>query len=108
MSSFYIKQNDTNPSIRATLKNGSGNAVDLASTAVRFHMRSIGSTTVKTDGEAVVINANTGIVQYNWVADDTDTIGTFHAEFQVTYSDGSIETFPNNAFITVEVTDDIT
>ena len=108
MSTFYIKQNDTTPAIRATLQNGSGNAVDLASTTVRFHMREIGSSTTKVDASATVINANTGIVQYDWDAADTDTIGTFQAEFEVTYSDDSIETFPNNGYIPIVITDDIT
>lgn len=108
MSTFYIKQNDTTPAIRATLENGSGDAVDLASTTVRFHMRALGGTTVKVDAAATVINANTGIVQYDWDAADTDTVGTFQGEFEVTYSDGSIETFPNNGYIPIVITDDIT
>jgi len=108
MSTFYIKQNDTTPSLRATLENGSGDAVDLTSTTVRFHMREIGKTTVKTDAAATLISANTGIVQYNWVADDTDTVGSYQAEFEVTYSDNTVETFPNNGYIRIEITDDIT
>lgn len=108
MSTFYIKQNDTVPSIRAILENGSGNAVDLIDTTVRFHMRAIGSTSVSVDADASVVNANTGIVQYDWDAADTASIGSFQAEFEVTYSDGTIETFPNSGYIRVEITDDIT
>jgi hypothetical protein len=47
-------------------------------------------------------------VQYDWSAADTATIGTYNAEFEVTYGDSSIETFPNNGFISVVVTDDLT
>lgn len=108
MSTFYIKQNDTTPSIRATLENGNGDAVDLTGATVRFHMREIGQTTVTTDASAVLVTANQGVVQYNWVADDTDAIGSFQGEFEVTYGDGTIETFPNNGYIRVEITDDIT
>lgn len=108
MSTFYIKQNDTVPSIRAILENGSGNAVDLIDASVNFHMRTLGGTTVTTDAAATVVNAASGIVQYNWDAADTDTIGSYQAEFEVTYSDGTIETFPNNGYIRVEITDDIT
>ena len=108
MSTFYIKQNDTVPSLRATLKNGSGDAVDLIDATVNFHMRTLGGTTVKTDAASTVVNASAGIVQYNWIADDTDTIGSYQAEFEVTYSDGTIETFPNNGYIRVEIIDDIT
>ena len=106
--SFYIKQNDTVPSLRAALENGSGDAVDLTNATCNFHMRAIGSTTVVVDGVAQIVNEATGIVQYNWIADDTDTIGSYQAEFEVTYPDGTIETFPNNGYIRVEITDDIT
>ncbi len=106
--SFYIKQNDTVPSLRAALENGSGTAVDLTNATCNFHMRAIGSTTVVVDGVAQIVNEATGIVQYNWVADDTDTVGSYQAEFEVTYPDGTIETFPNNGYIRVEITDDIT
>jgi hypothetical protein len=71
-------------------------------------MRGIGATSVTVDATAQIVNEATGIVQYNWVADDTDTVGSFQAEFEVTYSDGTIETFPNNGYIRVEITDDIT
>ena len=106
--SFYIKQNDTVPSLRAALENGSGTAVDLTGATCQFHMRGIGATSVTVDATAQIVNEATGIVQYNWVADDTDTVGSYQAEFEVTYSDGTIETFPNNGYIRVEITDDIT
>ena len=108
MSTFYIKQNDTVPSLRAALENGSGTAVDLTGATCQFHLREIGKTSVTTDSTAQIVNEATGIVQYNWVADDTDTVGSYQAEFEVTYSDGTIETFPNNGYIRVEITDDIT
>jgi Rib/alpha/Esp surface antigen-like repeat protein len=105
---FYIKQNDTVPSIRAELQNGSGEAVDLINATVQFHMRAIGSNTATVDAAATVINAAGGIVQYNWIAADTVTIGSYQAEFEVTYPDGTIETFPNNGYVRVEIIDDIT
>lgn len=105
---FYIKQNDTVPSIRATLQNGSGNPVDLIDATVRFHMRAIGASAVKVDGVVNIINESLGLVQYNWIGADTDSIGSYQAEFEVTYPDGTIETFPNNAYVRIEIIDDIT
>ena len=105
---FNIKQNDTVPSIRATLQNGSGNPVDLINATVQFHMRAIGSTAVKVDAAAVIIDESLGLVQYNWIAADTNVIGSYQAEFEVTYPDGTIETFPNNAYVRIEIIDDIT
>jgi len=106
---FYVKQNDTAPSLRATLKDGSNTVIDLTGASVRFHMRTVGGTSAKVDAAATVISpATSGIVQYNWVAADTDTIGSYQGEFEVTYSDSAIETFPNNGYIRVEIIDDIT
>lgn len=106
---FYIKQNDTAPALRATLKDGDGDVINLTDASVRFHMRRVGSTSTTVDNAATtVVPYTSGVVQYDWEAADTVTVGTYHAEFEVTYSDGTIETFPNNSFMTIEVTDDIT
>lgn len=104
---FFIKQNDTSPALKATLKDGLDAVVDLTAASVRFHMRPIGDTTTKVDAAAVIENADGGVVYYNWTAGDTDTIGSYEAEFEVTFTGGEIETFPNNRFIEVEITDDI-
>jgi hypothetical protein len=106
--SFHIKQNDTTPSLRAALKNGDGDAVDLTNATCRFHMREIGKTAITVDSAAQIVTEATGIVQYNWVAADTDTVGSYQGEFEVTYPDSTIETFPNNGYIRIEITDDIT
>lgn len=104
---FYIKQNDTSPYMLVTLKDGVGAAIDLTGASVVFKMRAVGQTTVKTDRSAIIHNADLGQVRYEWQAADTDTIGSYEAEFQVTKVDGSIETFPNSDFIRVTITDDI-
>ena len=104
---FKIKENDTTPSLRAELLNGSGNAVDLIGTTVRFHMRTMGSSTADIDAVASVISEPLGIVQYDWADGDTSDVGSYQAEFEVTYPDGNIETFPNANYIGVEIIDDI-
>ena len=105
--SFKIKENDTTPSLRASLLNGSGDPVDLLGTTVRFYMRLMGSNSTTIDASASVISEANGIVQYDWVAGDTADVGSYQAEFEVTYSDGNIETFPNANYIGVEIIDDI-
>jgi len=106
-SIFWIKQNDTGPAIAATLRDANGDVVDLTGASVRFHMRLKGSTTAKVDAAATVVSASLGEVSYGWAAADTDTVGKFDAEFEVTHSDASVETFPNTSYITVIVKDDI-
>lgn len=104
---FYVKQNDTSPAMLATLQDADGNAVNVTGATVRFHMRAVGSTTIVVDEAATIVTDLDGLVRYDWQAADTDTIGSYQAEFEVTYSDGSVETFPNDGYIRVEITDDI-
>lgn len=104
---FYVKQNDTSPAMLATLQDADGNAIDITGSSVRFHMRAIGSPQTIVDASATIVTADAGLVRYDWDAADTDTIGSYQAEFEVTYADASIETFPNDGYIRVEITDDI-
>lgn len=104
---FYIKRNDTSPAMLASLQDANADAVDLSGGSVRFHMWPISSQVVKVDANAVIVTAQQGEVRYNWQAADTDTIGSYQAEFEVTYSDGTIETFPNDGYIRVEIIKDI-
>jgi len=104
---FYVKQNDTSPAMLATLQDADGNAIDLTSASVRFHMRPVGGGQVVVDEAATIVTAASGLVRYDWIAADTDTIGSYQAEFEVTYADASIETFPNDGYIRVEIIDDI-
>lgn len=99
---FSIKQNDTSPSLQATLKDSAQNPVDLTDAAVMFHMKSVDGA-VKVDRQMTITNASGGVVQYDWQTGDTDTVGTYYVEFEVTYADASIETFPNNGNIAVSV-----
>jgi len=105
--SFRIKQGDTVPALRVSLLNGTDNAISLDGASVRFHMRAIGSLSILIDSSVSVIDAGSGVIQYDWVAGDTSLIGSYQAEFQVTYADGKIETFPNSEYISVEIIDDI-
>jgi len=105
---FYVKQNDTSPAMLATLQDANFTAVDITGASVRFHMRPIGSAQVTVDAAATIVDALAGEVRYDWQAADTATVGAYQAEFEVTYVDASIETFPNDAYIRVQIIDDIT
>lgn len=92
----------------ATLKDGNDEVIELSGSTVRFHMRQIGETTVAVDESATIYDVDAGQVSYVFSASDTATSGSFQAEFEVTNTDGTIETFPNKGYIRVEITDDIT
>tara|TARA_R100001463_G_scaffold130980_1_gene190742 strand:+ start:651 stop:974 length:324 start_codon:yes stop_codon:yes gene_type:complete len=104
---FKIKQNDTSPIIQATLKDANSAAVDLTGASVRFHMIKYRGTSTKVAAAAAIVDDDAGTVKYVWQSGDTDTVGSFKAEFQVTFSDGTVETFPNTDYIQIDVIDDI-
>jgi hypothetical protein len=99
---FSIKQNDTSPSLQATLKDAALTPINLTGANVRLHMKSVDGT-LKIDQPMSVVTPLQGIIQYDWQAGDTDTVGTYYVEFEVTYSDASVETFPNNGNKTISV-----
>jgi hypothetical protein len=107
MSTFYIKRGDTSPAIRYVLKPAT---VVLTGATVQFQMRPKrprGAAAV-IDAAAVVVTATgTPTLEYAWQAGETDSAGLFDAEFKVTYADNEVETFPNDDFITVKVSEDI-
>lgn len=106
MATFNIKENDTSPAILYAL---TPTSVNLGAASVQFRMRTIGSTTWTLTADAVVVTATvTPTVRYDWDAADTATPGFYEAEFVVTYSDSTIETFPNSEFLTINIVGDET
>jgi len=99
-STFYLKQHDTKPSYAAQLLQD-GSAVDLTDATVKFHMGSV------IDAPATIVDALTGNVRYDWVAADTEVAGTYKAEFEVTFSDGSIQTFPNQDYLQIVIGEEV-
>ena len=106
MATFNIKQNDTSPAILFAL---TPTSVNLTGADAQFRMRPIGQTTWTLTEDAVVATATvTPTLRYDWDAADTATPGFYEAEFIVTYSDNTVETFPNSEFITVNIVGDET
>ena len=106
---FTIKQFDTSPSIGMNLQAADGSAVSIvAALDVRFHMRLRGSEVPVIDARARVIDAAGGVVAYDWLAEDTAVSGRYEAEVEITYTDGSIETFPNGSYEQITIVDDVT
>lgn len=103
----YIKQNDTSPALVGQLFNPDGSNPDLTGATVKFIMRSSSGGAAKVDASATVVTASTGRVKYTWSAGDTDTVGEYEGEFEVTFSGGAVQTYPNKGYLKIEVTDDL-
>lgn len=96
---FTIAQGDTGPPLLCTLTDQTGAPANLTGATIKFHMadKADGTGNTITNASAVIFGTPTnGQVQYNWVALDTATPGTFFGEFEVTYAGGMIVTFPNS------------
>ena len=105
---FYIKQNDTASFLTRDLKDAFGAPVNVTAAAVVFSMRVKPAGTVKVDEqECTIVTAGIGRVRYEWTATNTNTADEYEGEFQVTYANGKIQTFPNDGHIPIVVTDDI-
>jgi hypothetical protein len=107
-SDFNIKAHDRMPSIQATLTVG-GVPVDLTSaTGVTFIMKANIGGAVKVNSAAVIVApATSGIVRYDWGATDTDTIGDYTAEWQITWPGPKKQTAPTTTYHTVSVLADL-
>ena len=108
MATFYIKEGDTSPAIEFAL---TPTDILLTGASVVFSMWDRRGT-IKVNRQAATITddgsaTDTPTVQYDWASADTDTAGTYYAEFEITYADTTVETFPNNGFITIQITKDI-
>jgi hypothetical protein len=106
MIEFKIKRGDTSPALRMQLVP----TVNLTGATVRFNMTGPFEAPTKVVNRQVggiVGLATAGVVRYDWRAGDTIKAGVYQAEFEITYSDGTIETFPNGEHIQVSVLPDL-
>lgn len=105
MADFTIKQGDTIPVLRATLRGADTNVIDLTGCTVRFHLArgTAQANTPVLDVTATIVTAASGVVEYAWLAGDTDVAGDYVGEFEVTLSTGDTVTCPNDHDLTIKV-----
>jgi len=107
MSDFYIKQNDTSPAIRAQFLDNDKNPVSIVGGSVKFKMSVYNTGELIVNDSAVISDGEEGIAYYVWSPEDTAIAGTFKAEFEVTYSDTYVETFPHDGYLTIQIDADL-
>lgn len=104
---FYIKEGDTAPPIVAILKDAEEDVVVLTGATVRFIMNDKLSGTNVVDAAGTVVDSDNGVVAYEWQTGDTDTPGVYNGEFEVSWPDGTYETFPNWKHISIKIKADL-
>lgn len=105
-TTVYMKKGDRLPKLEATLQLDSGDPVSLVGATVRFRMAESPTATAKVDAAATVVSAAAGTVEYEWGATDTDTAGTYLAEWEVTIG-GLTQTVPSRDFLRIVIVDDL-
>ena len=103
---FIIKRNATSPSLAGTATDSNDASIDISGATVRFHMLDTDGNTV-VDAAATIASGPAGTMRYDWAAADTDVAGGFRGECEVTYADGTIETFPNTSYIPIRIYEDL-
>lgn len=102
MADFTIKTFDRLPVIQATL-----NADLTTATGVDFIMRPISGGAPKVNAAATIVDAAGGIVQYAWLSADTNTAGSYNAEWEVHWPGTKTQTFPTASYHTIDVLADL-
>lgn len=108
MAAFTIKQHDTRPNLQVPLLDNDA-AIDLSTaTAVKFLMAPHAGGALVVSRACVIVSAVAGVVRQIWQAADTATVGLYDAEFEITWSDGGIETVPSGRYYySIEVVADL-
>lgn len=111
VTSNTYKRNDTGPPVSIVCLDGDS-PIDLTNaTSARFLMGQVnaaGVSTIKVQGTAAIAtDKTTGTVTYNWVVGDLDTVGTYSAEVEITWTTGKKQTFPAANYLTILVVADI-
>ena len=101
-----IKRGDTRQIIKAVLGND-GVPVNLTGATVRFLMSRYQTGALVINRAAHIEDATGGKIWFVWLAGDTNTAGLYQAEFEVTFPDGKVETYPNADYIYVNIIPDL-
>lgn len=112
---FSIKTGDTASPIFATLENSAGTAVDLQGATILFKMAAIAGGTVTLSGTATIVqngngtDGSMGDVVFNWATSGADTAlaGWYQGEWEVRYASGAVQTYPNDTYVLIAITEDI-
>lgn len=111
---FHLKLGDTASSIFSTLLDSAGDAVDIQGASIRWKMMPLAGGTVTINDAATnsqvgtggTSNTTTGDVLYGW-GTHPGTVGLYLGEWEVTYASGSVQSFPNDGFVLVNVMGDV-
>jgi hypothetical protein len=103
IADFHIKQNDTSPGLEYAITP----AVIMYGATVVFSMKKPSGSVIINRQPVTIEDETTGVFRYPFKASETVQTGDFIGEFEVTYLDGTIETFPSSEYIDITIIGDI-
>ncbi|HEU5032683.1 MAG TPA: BppU family phage baseplate upper protein [Spirillospora sp.] len=110
-TSIEFKRGDTAPALSATLYADDAGAtpLDLTGATVKLIMATTASEpgNPKVNAACQLVDAAAGQVSYSWLPTDVDTAAKYQAEFEVTWADGTIQTFPRDGYLTITLLEDL-
>ena len=108
---FTIKTGDTASDMYATLENSGGTAVDIQNATIQFRLGPISGGSLHIDAAAInaqvgagTLDGSIGDVIYTWGTHVPSTAGLYLGEWEVTFTNGSVQTFPNDGHVLVSIT----
>jgi len=104
--SFYIKRNDTAPSLETQLIDAEGTPINLDMCGVRFLMKD-GFGRVNINRPATIVDASQGLLRVEWQEGDTSVAGVMKCEFEITFTDGKVLTVPNDGYFLIHIVEDL-
>ena len=96
MKILYLKKNDLQPYYYAKAKQSDGTVINLSGATIYCTMKKVDGS-IKIDRKTAGINvsdAAAGEFEYKWQSGDTDTLGSYHIEFEINPSAGGKFTVP--------------
>lgn len=104
VADFVAKQGDSAQVWNDTLTYSDATSPNLAGASVKFIMRSLTATTAVVNAAATITNnTSPATVKYLPTATDTATAGEYMGQWKVTFADTTVEYFPTEGFLWVEI-----
>ncbi len=100
IKTLQLHTNDLQPYYRVTVKDSDANLIDLTGATIVCTMKesATGAVKINSASAGVVIanqTTNKGEFEYRWQTGDTDTVGSYYIEFEITPQSGGKFTLPS-------------
>jgi hypothetical protein len=90
---MHLKVGDLAPTLRIDTN---ADVTGATTKVVKYRRRHTTTIITKT---LTVVDAPTGVLEYAWVAPDTDVAGTYQGEAVITFASGAIQRFPQDGYL---------